>query len=131
MLQQAAVVEPAHPFERGELHGLASSPGSASVNDVSLEQAVDGLGQSVVITVADGEAGPWPRRGRVSPPSDGWFDAGFGEAFGVLDGQVLRSPVGVVDETGAGPALMDGLLQGVQNEARMGGSADAPAHGEA
>lgn len=53
--------------------------------DLGLEETVDGLGESVVVAVADA--------------AHGWFDAGLAQPLGV-NGQVLRSAVGVVDEPG-------------------------------
>lgn len=46
------VVEPGHPFERCELHGLLRLPWRSAVNQLGLIESVDGLGQGVVITVA-------------------------------------------------------------------------------
>jgi hypothetical protein len=46
------------------------------MNDFGLVKAIDGLGQGVVIAVADA--------------ADQEFDAGFGQELGIIDGQVLR-----------------------------------------
>ena len=45
--EQAMVVEPRYPFERGELDCFLGFPGSPAVNQLGLVQAVDGLGQGV------------------------------------------------------------------------------------
>jgi hypothetical protein len=51
--EQAAVVEPVHPPEPGELDCLDAAPRSTPTDHLGLEQAVDGLGESVVVAVAD------------------------------------------------------------------------------
>jgi hypothetical protein len=68
-LEQAAVVEPVHPFEGRLFDGLEAAPRSASVDDLGLKQAVDRLGQRVVATVAQA--------------ADRRVDACFCEALGV------------------------------------------------
>jgi len=50
-LEEAAVVEPVHPFEGRVFHGLEAAPWSAAVDDLGLEQPVDRLRQRVVIAV--------------------------------------------------------------------------------
>jgi hypothetical protein len=52
-LQQPAVVEPIDPFQRRKLDSLERPPRPAPVNDFGLVEAVDGLGECVVIAVAD------------------------------------------------------------------------------
>jgi hypothetical protein len=42
--EQAAVVEPVDPFERGVFDRLEAAPGAAAVDDLGLEEAVDRLG---------------------------------------------------------------------------------------
>lgn len=74
--QQQAIVEPVDPGQRGELDGLEASPWSAPMVDLGLVEAVDRLGQRVVVAVADTAH----RR----------FNAGFGEALGVADAGILR-----------------------------------------
>jgi len=56
-LEQATVVEPVDPFEGCELDGLAGSPRPPPVDDLGLVETVDGLGQSVVVAVADAADG--------------------------------------------------------------------------
>lgn len=45
--EQAAVVEPVHPFERGELDGLEVAPRAGASDHLGLEETVDGLGEGV------------------------------------------------------------------------------------
>ena len=52
-LQQPTMVEPIDPFERGVLDGFEAAPGSAPVDHLGFVEAVDRLGQSVVVAVAD------------------------------------------------------------------------------
>jgi hypothetical protein len=51
--EQASMVEPVDPFQRGELDGFQASPRAASPDHLGLVEAVDRLGQGVVVTVAD------------------------------------------------------------------------------
>jgi hypothetical protein len=62
-LQKAPVVKPIDPFEGGELDGLQRSPRSAAADHLAFVETVDGLGEGVVIAVADA--------------ADGGFDTGF------------------------------------------------------
>ena len=45
--QKPAIVEPVHPFERGELDGLEVAPWSTPIDDLGLVEAVDGFGESI------------------------------------------------------------------------------------
>src|SRR5688500_14528422 len=72
-LEQTTMVEPVDPREGGELDSLHTAPGPAPADQLSLEQAVDRLGEGVVVRVADA--------------ADGGRDAGLGQALGVLDRQ--------------------------------------------
>lgn len=74
-LQQPAIVEPVDPFQCRELDGLERPPRPTSMDDLGLVETVDGLGQSVVVTVADAAH----RR----------LDTGVGRALGVFDRYVL------------------------------------------
>src|SRR4028118_1817951 len=56
-LEQATVVEPVDPFERGELDGFEGPPWAPPVDHLGLEQPVDGLREGVVIRVADAADG--------------------------------------------------------------------------
>jgi hypothetical protein len=51
-LEKAAMIEPVHPFEGGEFHGLGMTPRSPAVDHLSLEQAVDGFSEGIVIGIA-------------------------------------------------------------------------------
>ena len=62
-LEQASVVEPCDPFQGRELHGLQVPPRPPLPDDLGFVEAVDGLGQSVVIGVANA--------------ANGWFYARF------------------------------------------------------
>jgi hypothetical protein len=112
--EQPPVVEPVDPFESGIFDGLERSPRSPPVDDLGFVKAIDGLGQSVVIAVAD--------------TTDGWLNARFGEAFGILDRDVLAAAIGVVDETAAmrRSTIMKGLLERIEDEAGMGRAACPP-----
>jgi hypothetical protein len=52
-LQEPAIVEPVHPLEGRELDGLEVPPGPTTMNDLSLVEAIDRLGEGVVVRVAD------------------------------------------------------------------------------
>ena len=103
------------PGQGGQLDLVGGVPGAAGADQLGLVQAVDRLGQRVVVAVASG--------------ADRADRAGLGEPLGVADAQVLPAAVGVVDQPvqagiGAGP---DGHLQGVQGQAGPQGAGDAPA----
>ena len=51
--EQAAVVEPVDPFERGHFDGRRSRPGSLPPDHLGFVKAVDGLGEGVVIRVTN------------------------------------------------------------------------------
>jgi hypothetical protein len=70
-LQQPAIIEPVHPFQRRELDSLERPPGPAAVDDLGLVETVDGLGESIVIAVPDAAY----RR----------FDTRLRQALGVFD----------------------------------------------
>ena len=76
-LQKASVVKPVDPFERRELDGLQRFPWSAPMDHLGLVKTVDGLGERVVIAVAN--------------TPDRWFDTGFHQAFGVFDRNILAA----------------------------------------
>jgi hypothetical protein len=71
----------------GELDRLERSPRSTPVDDFGLVEAVDRIGQRVVVAIAD--------------TTDGGLDARLGQAFGVLDGDVLAASVAVMNEASA------------------------------
>ena len=113
-LEETAVVEPVHPFERRVFHGLEAAPRSPAVDDLGLEQPVDRLRQRVVVAVADAA-----HRG---------LDPCFRQALGVTNGQVLRAPVAMVEQPHVLPraAIMHRLFQGIEDEPRMRRGADTP-----
>src|SRR5207245_10907776 len=55
--EQATVVEPLDPFQGGELDKFQRTPRSPSADHLGLVKAVDALGQSIVIAVADAAHG--------------------------------------------------------------------------
>jgi hypothetical protein len=120
--EQAPVVEPVYPFERGVFDRFERSPRSPPVDHLGpfdfaqdrLVKAIDGFGQSVVIAVAD--------------TADRGLDARFGEAFGVLDRDVLAAAIGVMDETAAvrRSAIVEGLPARIEDEPGMGRAACPP-----
>jgi hypothetical protein len=88
-LQQSPVVEPVHPFQLSELNGFKGSPRSAPLDHLGFVESVDGLGQSIVVTVTDA--------------ADRRLYAGFGEPFRVFDRDILAAAIAVVDQ----PATVD------------------------
>jgi len=89
--------------------------GAAGVDDLGLVEAVDGLGEGVVVAVADA--------------ADRRLHAGVGQALRVLQGQILHPPVAVVDQTATRkrPARMQGLVQSIKDQRCLGPSRDPPA----
>ena len=85
-----------------------------SMDDLNLEEAVDGFGQCGVIAVAN--------------TADGGFDACFGQPLGVFDRQILAAAITVVNQPHGldWATFMDRLLKSIENEASMGRCADAP-----
>jgi len=77
------VVEPGYPFQRSQFDGFTCFPRSAAVDQLSLVESVNGLGQVVIIAVA--------------LATYKGFNAGFCQAFAVLDRYVLRTAVAMVD----------------------------------
>ena len=75
-LEEPSVVEPVDPLEGCELHRIEASPRASRSNHLRLVQPNDGLGQGVVIRIANA-----PHR---------LLDAGLGQALGVADGEILR-----------------------------------------
>lgn len=92
--EQAPVVEPVHPLQGGKLDVFQVAQWPAASDHLGLVEAVDRLGQEVVIGMADA--------------TDRRFDVGVGETLGVLDENILRPAIAVVDEAAAldGPAVV-------------------------
>ncbi len=47
------MVRPVDPFEGGELDSVQRAPGSSPADDLSLEQAIDGFGEGIVVAIAN------------------------------------------------------------------------------
>ena len=109
------MVEPVDPFERGELDGFERAPWPTPVDHLGLVEAVDGLGQGVVVAVADAAYGR--------------LDTGFGQTLGVFDRDVLAASITVMNKpsTVQRPPVMQRLLESIENEARMCRSRNTPA----
>ena len=107
-LEEAPVVEPVDPFEGGELHRLGMAPRAATADNLSLEQADDRLGESVVVAIADA--------------ADGRLDASIGQALGVADRDVLHATIAVMHQAvpREGPPVVERLFQGIQDKAGLG-----------
>ena len=103
--EQTPGVEPVHPIPGGVLDRLQRLPRTVAPDDLGLVEAVGGLGQSVVVGIADA--------------SHGGLDAGVGETLGVFDSDILRPAVAMMNETTAfgWPAIVERLFQGVQDDA--------------
>lgn len=110
------MVEPVDPFEGRVFHCFEGTPWSTAVDHLGLVKAVDRLGQSVVVAVPDA--------------ADRWFDPGFGETLGVLDGYVLGAPIAMMDEAApmGRPAIVKRLFQSIENKAGVRRPAGPPAY---
>ena len=78
-LQEPAVVEPVDVLQGGVLDVVEAPPGATVADQLGLVQAVERLGQGVVVAVA--------------ARADRGHGAGLGQALGVADGEVLHAPV--------------------------------------
>ena len=87
--EQPAVGEPVDPFECGELGDFEAAPRPAAAYDLGLEESDHRLSERVVIAVADA--------------TDRRLDPGLSEALGVLDRDILRAAVAVLDQAGVNP----------------------------
>jgi hypothetical protein len=56
-LEEAVVVEPVDPFEGGELDRFEAAPGATPMDHLGFVKAVDGLGEGIVVAVADAADG--------------------------------------------------------------------------
>lgn len=85
------------------------------MDDLGFEQAVDCLGQGIVIAVADA--------------AHRWFDASFRQPLAVTNAQILRAPVAMMNQPHAlsGPTIMHRLFQSIEHEPCMRRRADTPA----
>src|SRR5690606_11311656 len=82
-LEEAVVIEPPDPVERGKLHVFEASPGPAAVNHLRLEKTDDGFSQRIVVAVALAS-----HRG---------LDACLGQPLGVANRKVLDPTIAVMD----------------------------------
>jgi len=73
------------------------------MDDLGPVEAVDRLGESTVIAIADA--------------ADEGLDAGLGQALGLPDADVLRTSIGVMHQAVAmnGPSLVKDLLQRIRD----------------
>ncbi len=78
------MVEPVHPLQGGQFHGLPGFPKRPAVNQLGFVQPVDGLGQSVVVAVATA--------------ADRGLYAGLSQPFGVPNGDVLDASIGMATD---------------------------------
>src|SRR6266550_4704666 len=112
-LEQPAMVEPIDPFQRGVLHCLNTSPGTATVNDLGLEQADDGFGECVVVGIANTP----DRRLRTR----------IGQALGVPDRQILGAAIAVMHDALDSGARPDRLRQRIEHQLSAHRARYAPA----
>ena len=84
------------------------------MNDLGFVKPVDGLGERVVIAVADA--------------ADIGFNPGLKQPFRILYRDILAASVAVVDQAAAiqGPPVMQSLLQRIKHEPGMRREADTP-----
>lgn len=82
--EHAMVVEPSHPFQRGKLHSFLGFPWCPMVDQLSFVETVDGLRERVVVAVVLAAH----RR----------FNAGFGQALAVANGDGLRPAIAMVNQ---------------------------------
>ncbi len=77
------------------------------MNDLGLVEAVDRLGESVVVGISD--------------TADGGIDAGLGQTLGVADADILRPTVRMMNQAAAmsGPSFMQRLFESFEDEARI------------
>src|ERR1035437_7610729 len=113
-----ALVPPGDPDGSCQFDLVGCPPGPMAADQLGLVEAIDRLGQGVVVAVTFG--------------ADGVHDTGLGQSFDVSDGQVLDAAIAVVDEAGEIVAAgVDGHLESVESEvgphARSGAPADDPA----
>lgn len=82
--EQAVIVEPVDPAQGLHLDGRSVRPGSSSPDGLGFVEAVDGLGECVVIRVADA--------------ADRRHQIGLGQALAVVHGKVLHASVAMMDQ---------------------------------
>src|SRR5690606_14765264 len=115
-LEEAVVIEPPDPVERGKLHVFEASPGPAAVNHLRLEKTDDGFSQRIVVAVALAS-----HRG---------LDACLGQPPGVANRKVLDPTIAVMHQPLSSLLLplAAGLFQGIEGEIAAERGRDTPAH---
>lgn len=113
--EKATIVKPVDPLKGGKFHGLDVAPGASPMDGLSLEQAVDRLGESIFVAIADAP--------------DRRLDASFGELLGVTNRDVSRSMIAMTNEPAAseGAPIVRRLFEGNEDEAGLGRARNAPA----
>lgn len=101
---QAPVIEPVDIVQGGVLDVIEPLPGAMMTDQFGLVEPSEGLGEGIVLAVA--------------PGTDRRDGTGLGQTLGILDGQVLRAPVTVMDQPseGHGAASPERHLQGIQGQ---------------
>jgi hypothetical protein len=86
------------------------------MDDLGLVKPVDGLGESIVVTVANA--------------ADGRLDPSFGKPLRVLDRDVLAAAITVMHQssTANGPTLVQSLLERIEHKVRMRRARYTPAN---
>ena len=82
---EARVVEPVDVRQGGPFDVVGAFPWSVVVDEFGLVGAVEAFGEGIVVGVA--------------VAADGAVDAGFGESFGVADGEKLDASIAVMNQT--------------------------------
>ena len=82
---QSILVVPMHPFHGLRFELTFGLPRAEMFDDLGFEQSDDGFGQCFVVAVYDA--------------SDRHVASGFGEPFGVSDGQILQASVRVAGQS--------------------------------
>lgn len=82
---QALRVPPGDPVQGGDLDGGRGGPGAASVDELGFKEAVEGLGQGIVVAVAYG--------------FDRGLDPGSDQRIGVGQRDVVAAPTAVMDQS--------------------------------
>lgn len=100
--EQAPIIEPVHPSQRFPFHRVRRFPRAQPVDDLCFEQPDDRLGQGIILAVSDG--------------ADRWLEARLGQPFGVAQRQILPSTIRMMGQAIAGAALVQGPLEGIEDE---------------
>lgn len=90
-LEQAAVIEPVDPFQRGVFDCVHGFPRAFPPDDFSLVESVDGFGERIVITVTDA--------------ADRRLEACFCQTLCIPDADILTAAIRVMDKAAARTGL--------------------------